>query len=216
VQCFCVKGRGTFMPCRICQVTRDIILRFNASDLCPRNDVANAELLEFALPAYCNSLKGVRLSIEENRLLEWCDSQSLIPLLPALFKVPKPYPDFNIYSMGPYDLMHTITGILENWASTTAVCTVEVGKCNGYKDRYYDNIGRFDLKLANIPLKHGVPMNMKHFKQGISAIVGLRSNENDKRTGGGGSLGLIDSQDVPQLVLQMLLCTYQHLRFIFK
>jgi hypothetical protein len=144
--------------------------------------------------------------MEEHRLIDWCKAESLRPIIPAFFSVPRPFPDFNIYSMAVYDLMHTITGVLENWVSTSAVCVSEVGKYHGYKARYYDNIGRLDLKICNIPLKHGVPMIMKHFKDGISGIVGLRTNENSKRTSGSGTLGLIDSQDVPQLVLQMILC----------
>jgi len=209
LSCFCIKGRGTRMPCRMCEVLRNEILLFDTGDVVPRNAEVNDELLHYALPAYCRQLKGQRLTANEKRLLEWCKGNSLIPVRPALFNLPKPFPTFNIYSMGAYDLMHTIAGLLENYVSTAAVCVVEVGKYPGYKDRYYDNIGRLDMKIAHMPLKHGVPLNMRQFKEGISGIVGLRRTENTDRTRGGGSLGLIDSQDVPQLVLQMILSKFK-------
>jgi hypothetical protein len=194
------------MPCRLCEILRSNILKFDCTSLIPRDDERNSELLDFAFPVYCKHLRGLRLSADEIRLLEWCKSQSLIPIKPALFDVPKPFPAFNKYSMATYDLMHTIEGPLENWASTAGVCLAESGKYHGYKDRYYDNIGRLDSKMSHIPLKHGIPMVLKHFKDGISGIIGLRGNENSKRTSGSGTLGLIDNQDVPQLVLQMILC----------
>jgi len=195
------------MPCRMCEVTKSEVLMFNFSNLVPRNDECNSALLEFALEAYCKKLRGQGRTAAEERLLEWCRVNSLIPLRPAFFKLYKPFREFNVYEMGAYDLMHTLSGVLENYASSAGVCIVELGKFPGYRDEYYDNIGRLDTKIANIPRKHGTPsLKMRHFSDGVSGILGLRSNENSSRTSGSGNLGLIDDQDVPQLVLQLILC----------
>ena len=69
---------------------------FNTGNIIPRNDEVNGELLEYGLPAYCKQLKGQRLTANEKRLLEWCKANSLLPVRPALFNIPKPFPTFNI------------------------------------------------------------------------------------------------------------------------
>jgi hypothetical protein len=197
----------------MCEVTKSEILMFNFSNIVPRNDECNGTLLEFALEAYCKKLRGEGRTASQERLLEWCRHNSLVPLRPALFKLYKPFRGFNVYEMGAYDFMHTLSGVLENYASSTGVCIVEVGKYPNYRTEYYDNIGRLDIKIANLPRKHGVPINMRHFSDGVSGILGLRSNENTSRTSGSGNLGLIDDQDVPQLVLQLILCKCEALTY---
>lgn len=193
------------MPCRVCQIRRSDILKFNAQAIVPRDDNASGELLPFAFPAYCKKLKSLPLTANEQALLQWCKDNSLNPLRPSFFSLRKPYDDFNVYSMAPFDYMHTLGGVMENWVSTTAVCTAECGKHPEFKRAYSGNIGTLDLKISHMPLKHGLPLTMTHFKEGVSGIVGLGSTENSNRTGGSGALGMIDCQDVPQLVLQMIL-----------
>ena len=198
-------------------ISRDDVLKANIRNLIPRDSRVSKKRLKNAYKIYCSKLRGRHISNEENEVLTWCTEHSCLPILPAFFDLRSVYPGFQVYSMGPSDMLHTLIGFLEYFASSSVVCIAECGKIPKFRNRYGDNIGRLDAKIANIPLKYGVPVQMKHFKDGISAFVGMKGNrENEKRSSGMGHLGMIDSQDVPDLVLQLLLCKWDYVNIDFS
>lgn len=90
----------------------------------------------------------------------------------------------------------------------TMLCIAKVGKLREYKREGSFTIGKLDDMMKTFPIKHSMPLRMKHFSEGISTYCSGISGSKKKQETGLGDLGIIDSKDVPSLVLQLLLCKY--------
>jgi hypothetical protein len=74
-----------------------------------------------------------------------------------------------------------------------------------YKNTLYaEGVGKLDKILKHFPIKHSLPIKMKQFSRGITEFCPSLNTE--KKLTGYGSLGLIDSEDIPLLLLQVLFC----------
>jgi len=159
----------------------------------------------------------VPLNNDEIECLHWCKEHSCLPLLPAIFKLEKPYENFSKYDYSPPDMLHTLTALLEFWVCSSLVCISECGKLPRFRRQYGNNLGKLDAKIAGFPRKHCIPISVTHFPDGVTAMAGLGNNlksKNNKNTGMG-SLGLIDYQDVSDITLQLLLCKLFNRNLIF-
>ena len=213
----CVKSTGTKCPCRNCLVNIDEIL-FNDPETFKIRDSDEAEEnLTEAFSIFCKKIHNVALTNEESASLHWCQQHSCLPLLPAIFKLEKPYEKFSKYEYSPPDMLHTLTALLEFWICSSLVCISEIGKLPRYRNQYRNNLGKLDGKIAGFPRNHSIPISFNHFVDGVTAMAGLGNTLNSKnnKNTGMGSLGLIDYQDVSDMTMQLLLCkSFYTLRLI--
>jgi hypothetical protein len=86
----------------------------NIDECLIRSSDVNTEFLKDAWDSFCKSVKKdvvtgkkLRLSDNEKNILDKCKKNSLKPILPAFFDLPKPYPGLSSYSYAQPDLMHT-------------------------------------------------------------------------------------------------------------
>lgn len=113
----CCKSKNTFLPCRICEISREDLMRSDIATVALRQSNMYKPYLEEAFDAYCHSIKVRKsaLSKRELEVLQFCKDKSVLPILPAFFKLRPSYPGHSAYERVPPDHLHTITGILEYW-----------------------------------------------------------------------------------------------------
>jgi hypothetical protein len=147
------------------------------------------------------------LTTEEKNILETCRDSSIQPLQPALEALEEPFPGWSPYMMYPPDRLHTLIGFLEMYLSLYTLCLSKISTMQAYKGTIYaEGVGNLDNLLKKFPIKHALPIKMKNFSRGITEFCPSLNNE--KKKTGYGSLGLIDSEDIPQLLLQVLFCKF--------
>ena len=205
-QAMLTKTGNTFFPCRICEARREDMMNSDLSEYYMRHQDSYTKYLKYAFDSFCTSVKiqyPRNLPDRMKRCLEFCQNNSLQPLLPAFSLLQPCYKGHSTYSMVPPDLMHTFIGFMESWISM--VMTI-VAKIKHEYVTYSSNLSTLEEKLANFPFKQAMPFKCKHFNRGLTIYIpGLDSNLNDKTTGYG-ELKLIDYKDVPSLMLQLIIC----------
>ena len=147
------------------------------------------------------------LSFEEKSILQSCNENSIQPLQPALEALEEPFPGWSPYMMYPPDRLHTLIGFLEMYISQYTLCLYRISSLQEYNGTSYAaGMGNLDNLLKNFPIRHALPIKMKRFSRGVTEFCPSLNTE--KKMTGYGSLGLIDSEDIPQLLLQVLFCKY--------
>jgi hypothetical protein len=205
----CCKSKNTFLPCRICEISREDLMRSDIATVALRQSNMYKPYLEEAFDAYCHSIKVRKsaLSKRELEVLQFCKDKSVLPILPAFFKLRPSYPGHSAYERVPPDHLHTITGILEYWL---ALVLKIVAKISYTIKEYHNAISKLEERILQFPYKQAMPFRVKHFKQGLSTICpSISSNAKAQAStakGAYGTIGMIDNKDVPSLVLQMILC----------
>ena len=151
-----------------------------------------------------------QLTREEKRALSVCQQNSVYPLQPGLEGLAAPFPGWSPYMMFPPDRMHTLIGVLEMYIAQYAICLEKISVLPKYRNtKYAQGLGYLDSLLKEFPWKHSVPVTMKHFSTGISDKVPTVTSS--AKATGFGSVGVMDSEDVPLLLLQILFCkSYKH------
>ena len=166
--------------------------------------------LKNAWGCFCKfSKKNFRkfLSFEEKSILQSCNENSIQPLQPALEALEEPFPGWSPYMMYPPDRLHTLIGFLEMYISQYALCLYRISSLQAYNGTSYAaGMGNLDNLLKIFPIRHALPIKMKRFSRGLTEFCPSLNTE--KKMTGYGSLGLIDSEDIPQLLLQVLFCKY--------
>ena len=206
---------NTKYPCRLCTCKRKNIMDPNIDECLIRSSDVNTEFLKDAWDSFCKSVKKdvvtgkkLRLSDNEKNILDKCKKNSLKPILPAFFDLPKPYPGLSSYSYAQPDLMHTyLHGFGEQWVVDTIICLECISTNIHYQNQYRNCLGNLDTLLSNFPTKHSLPYNLRKFKSGVTKFcVGRTSKSKKKKGDSKSSLGMIDAQDIDCLILEMLLC----------
>jgi len=160
--------------------------------LCKRRKVATAK----------------RVTREEKDLLEWCRINSVQPIQPAFECLSSPF-SLSHYMTYPGDRLHTLIGELEMYISMFALILYQIPlEFPEFKGTKYDNgIGKLDELLKNFPHRQSMPVKTKKFGSGMSIYI-PSIGDNNKKVTGFGAIGLIDSEDVPLLFLQVLFCKH--------
>ena len=111
----------------------------------------------------------------------------------------------------PGDRLHTLIGELEMYISMFALILYQIPlEFPEFKGTKYDNgIGKLDELLKNFPHRQSMPVKTKKFGSGLSIYIPSIVDKKKKVTGYG-SIGLIDSEDVPLLFLQVLFCKHYY------
>jgi len=110
------------------------------------------------------------------------------------------------YDQFPPDILHTLIGLLQAWASMVITIVAKIQKL--YPEEHGRSIAVLEDLLLTYPYKQAMPFRVKHFQKGLSSICpGLRGKDEAKTTGYG-DIGMIDNKDVPSLVLQLLTGTH--------
>jgi hypothetical protein len=98
--------------------------------------------------------------------------------------------------------LHTILGgILKDWIFNTVVIISSISLTN---INYRHNLQRLDIKIANFPTAQSMPFHMHKFNDGITPYLKKATGKNKALSTSG--LGGLNHQQVPSLVLQMLIC----------
>jgi len=79
--------------------------------------------------------------------------------------------------------------------------------------KYADGIGKLDELIKKFPHSQSMPVKTKRFGSGISIYIPSLLDQKTKVTGYG-HIGLIDSEDIPLLFLQVLFCKHFFTKFI--
>ena len=171
---------------------------------------------------FCREDSRKNLTREEKDLLKWCSSNSVQPLLPGLHDLMPPFPGWSPYMMYPPDRLHTLIGFLEMYISQYTLCLYKTSLLPQYKGTpYAEGMGYLDSIVKEFPWKHSVPVKMKLFSGGVSQYCPNLDGKSKKKVTGYGSLGMIDSEDVPLLLLQVLFCKltctiHKHFYLVYK
>jgi hypothetical protein len=204
--------------------------------MCAREDMMRSSIANFKIrstkPELSNVWKifckrrrvatGKQLTNTEKELLEWCRQNSVQPIQPAFECLSSPFPLWSHYMNYPPDRLHTLIGGLEMYLSMLALILLQIPiaypEFKGTK--YSDGIGKLDELLKSFPHRQSMPVKTKTFNGGISIYI-PSILDNTKKVTGYGSIGLIDSEDVPLLFFQVLFCKhyykqfYKHFKLLF-
>jgi len=185
----------------------------NFEDIEYRDSDEVTEKLNDAWLAFCKdvrrdlvSRKKLTISARQVFLLKFASERSIYPMKPAIMDFPKLHENHSWYLAAIHDKMHTVGGLLEGWVSTTIVICSVVGSMPEYRDHYRHNLGVLDELLSGFPRDHSAPFNMRHFKDGVTCFCPIKQGNNAKKGSGTGVLGMMNHQEVPGLVLQILCC----------
>ena len=158
--------------------------------------------LDVAFDAFCKDCRNNDINEFEEQALDYCANNCLHPLKPAVFDLPLPHLSFNPYMYAPPDVLHTIlSGILKDWIFNTVVI---ISKISLSKQNYRFSLQKLDIKLSNFPTAQSMPFPMHKFADGVTPYLKKATGENKTLSTSG--LGGINHQQIPSLVLQMLLC----------
>ena len=158
--------------------------------------------LSYAFDAFCKSCRNEYINKNEVDALQYCDKNGLHPIKPAILDLPVPYLSFNPYTYAPPDVLHTVlSGILKDWIFNTVVI---ISKISLSDPSYRHNLQKLDIKLANFPTAQSMPFHMHKFDEGVTPYIKKATGENKGLSTSG--LGGINHQQIPSLVLQMLIC----------
>ena len=207
------KGNCPF-PCRMCECPRSRLFDVNIDDIPYRDDEYVTTVLDGAWDAFCKSMKRVPgtdsrvpLTVSEQYILNECARLSIYPIKPYMMLLDKPYPEYTMYESFPPDLMHTlIAGLMVGWVSLALVCCAVIGEMPEYRGHHRYNLGVLDAAIANLPRHHSVSYPMRHFRRGVSCFCPKSATVKSKQGGTTSVLGMINHQEVPDLMLQVLLC----------
>jgi len=205
----CCKSKNTFLPCRICEISREDLMRSDIATVALRDSNMYKPYLEEAFDAYCHSIKVKKnaLSKREIEVLKFCKDKSVLPILPAFLKLRPSYHGHSSYERVPPDHLHTVTGILEYWI---ALVLKIVAKISHTIKGYHNAISKLEERILQFPYRQAMPFRVKHFNHGLCSICPTISSNAKAKTstekGSYGTVGMIDNKDVPSLVLQMILC----------
>ena len=207
--CCSHKTGNTYYPCRICWLERHSLMSTQIDSI-PRRDSTDAiPTLKKAFAAFCRFSRKEIQTEDDKEVLLFCQEKSLQPILPSFFKLEIPYAGFSHYIRFQFDLLHTNTGVLKKFVALTLLCIKKVSGLPKYKNRGgLFTIAKLDAMIKAFPFNmHSMPCYMKHLTEGVSCYcLSWLSGAGEKT--GYGDLKIIDSKDVPSLILQMLLCTY--------
>jgi hypothetical protein len=202
-------------------VHRDDANKPNIRDLPIRDFEEAIPRWQNAFEVFCRYLKESKrsrlhlLSDDDKDLLDYFDSKSFHPIMPAVCSVPLPYPGFPIARLFRADLMHSLLGLLRNWVFYTYVSLIQECRRSKYKGRFNLGPAKLDIALANMHnlLQSCMPYEHSHFSKGMSLFChATRSGTKSKATQSG--MGKLDSAKVKDLVLQMLLCKLLNLCYV--
>ena len=214
---------NTKHPCRLCMCLRKDIMNPSIDACLLRSSDVATEFLKDAWITLCKSLKHdlvtgrkLHLSANEKDILAKCKSNSVKPILPAFFDLPKPFPGFSSYSYAQPDMMHTyLHGFGEQWVVDTIICLECISTKIPYQNQYRNCLGYLDTLLSKFPTKHSLPYNLRKFKSGVTPFCVGRSSKSKKQKGDSkSSLGMIDAQDIDCLILEMLLCKQHYFKHV--
>ena len=194
---------------------------------------ASAEL-SIAFAAFCKECRGDVLTQNEKHALLYCQKLSIFPILPAVFDLDLPYAGYDIYSCTPPDILHTfLGGLLKDWIFH--VCVIVSSLCfaglgNGR------NLHTLDELIQQFPIMQSMPFFMRKFQKGVTEYVRKAGDGTSSEKGrimryymikirflmsyirlfillkkmftgtSTSGLGGLDHQEVPSMVLQLLLC----------
>jgi len=109
--------------------------------------------------------------------------------------------------MCPPDILHTIIGgILKDFLFYACVIVSILGKRNDTKRIYRDNLSRLDQKIKSFPTKQALNYPIKRLPQGITPYVTSTTGPLRKKKLSNSAMSNLDHQDVPGIVLQILIC----------
>ena len=159
--------------------------------------------LSFAFNAFCKDCRNENMTDIEYQSLDYCERNGLHPLKPVVLdSVLLPYRSFNPYTFVPPDVLHTVlSGILKDWIFNTAVIISKIALSN---QNYRFSLQKLDIKLSNFPTAQSMPFYMHKFDNGVTPYLKKATGENKGLSTSG--LGGINHQQIPSLVLQMLIC----------
>lgn len=191
-------GSGSNYPCRQCECTREDLMYSDIGDCHLRNSTAYEPFLEKAFEIFCRYVRCEKpqrdLSRTDKENLEFCNSMSVHHYIPALYSLKKSYTGQSVYSLLPPDLMHT--RLLEEFVSNTLtiVKTMEMLKGDLESKKRMNALAIVEERIQNFPYRQAMPFRVKHLKESLESYCPK------------GELKLIDSKDVPSLLLQLILC----------
>ena len=126
--------------------------------------------LSIAFQAFCKRNRSQYLSKAEKEALAYCDRQSVYYILPAIFRIKKPYPLYNRYDFCPPDILHTVLGgYLKDFLFSTCVIVNELKTIQG--GRYRKNISILDEMIMKFPVNQGGAYELKKFAEGVTPYV---------------------------------------------
>lgn len=142
-----------------------ILLDLNSYSL---RDNASSEL-SIAFESFCMECRDEELSIAQRKSLLYCQRLCLFPIKPAVFDLRLPYPDYDIYTCTPPDILHTfLGGLLKDWIFHVCVmiCSVQFSiEGNGRNLHTLDNL------IKQFPIMHSMPFFMRKFQKGVTEYV---------------------------------------------
>ena len=97
-----------------------------------------------------------------------------------------------------------IGGILKDWTFYSCVCISAVGQIAKYKQTHRHSLSKLDKKFKKFPIKQAMNFHLKRFVRGITPYVTSADGPLSKRKLSTSAMSNLDSQDIPGLVLQML------------
>lgn len=209
----CCKLTGTFFPCRICWCPKDEMNLSGVEEYLWRSSQDLDDLLSpDILGVFGKSIKYatktsrariIPLTEFEKRKLEIIKANSFNPLRPAFFDLPRPSPEFTAFEFGMPDLLHTMLSRLKTYYFDTQVLNARTGIM--FSDDYDGNIGILDDMMSKQIISHSMPWKLKNWPSGISQFC-RTATASGATTLSKGNLGRLDMQELPALVLQLLLC----------
>lgn len=146
-----------------------------------RDDEEARPHLELAFGAFCKRNRDEELSPQEIAALEYCDRESVYYILPAIFRLRKPYPSFNCYDFCPPDVLHTIIGgYMKDFVFNICVVVNELKTLQG--GRYKNNLTILDERLKKFPVQQAGGYKLKRFDSGVTPYVVNMKGKNKGRT----------------------------------
>jgi len=96
---------------------------------------------------------------------------------------------------------------MESYLSLALVTTAAIPHFGAkYQEPYRYSIGTLDRLLAAFPRDHSAPFNFRSYNDGVSCFCPSKQGGKAQHGSGTGVLGMMNSQQVPGLILQVLLC----------
>jgi len=91
-------------------------------------------------------------------------------ILPAIFRIKKPYPLYNRYDFCPPDILHTILGgYLKDFIFNTCVVVNELKTLE--RGRYRNSLTLLNEMVRNFPVGQTAAYGLKRFHEGVTPYV---------------------------------------------
>jgi hypothetical protein len=231
VGCEQAVGICSFMgrlPCRTCQVHREDMWNVALSQKCElRSSKETRPILEGAFAAFCKSIKKEDITEEEESKLKKCKKWNIQPLKIAMLEFILPFPAFTNFALSPPDLLHTfLSGPCRDYLVTVVVIGtnlqlyihlflfsnlsrfVTVSIFSSECKKYYSNtLSLLDESIASFQAVHSLKsFRIARFKKGVSEYVKSALKSNKSKGGGTTGMGGMRFQDMPSLILQLVIC----------